>query len=275
MSTPSGKHYNLKELTNKEYLILLKFLNGENFQGFYNALDTLISKSIPSFKDLDICDKAYIYIAYYFYSVRSSITIKSEKIDSVEIPLTYILDNIENNYKKETFNIRFHNWNAKIHYPTKLVFDEANTLLIDFLSGLRYIEDLEITPERLASLRKSISTKLINDVEYEIKKYLNFNIEIAKDIPGANDIVENIFSPSIFYSIAYIYKELLENFYNMQYLLSHYVRVDWESLLNMTPIETTILYKNFIQDKEKQNESAKNGTFNTLDPNMADRLTGY
>lgn len=275
MSTPSGKHYNLKELSNKEYLILLKFLNGENFQGFYNALDTLILKSIPDFNDLDICDKAYIYIAYYFYSVRSSISIKGEKIDSMEVPLNFMLDSIENNYKKESIDIKFHNWNAKIHYPKKLIFDEANTLLIDFLSALRYIDKIEITFEQLESLRKSIPTKLINDVEYEVKKHLSLEVDIAKDVPGVKNIIENILNPSIFYSIAFIYKELLENFYNMQYLLTHYVRVDWESLLRMTPIETTILYKNFIEDKEKQNEKSKKGTINMHDPNISDTLTGY
>lgn len=274
MSTPSGKHYNLKELTNKEYLVLLKFLNGENYKGFYNALDSLILESIPDFISLDICDKAYIYIAYYFYSIRSSISIKGEKIDSVEVPLNFMLDSIENNYNKEDIVIKFHNWNAKIHYPTKLLFDEENTLAIDFLSGLRYIESVQITPDQLDSLRKSTPTKLINDIEYEIKKNLSLEVEVAKNLPGVQNIVENILNPNIFYSIAFIYKELLENFYNMQYLLAHYVRVDWESLLNMTPIETTILYKNFIEDKEKQNDKTKGGKLNMNDPNIADTLMG-
>lgn len=275
LSTPSGKHYNLKELTNKEYLVLLKFLNGENFQGFYNALDTLILESIPEFYDLDICDKAYIYIAYYFYSVRSSISIKSDKIDSMEVPLNFMLDSIENNYKKEPVNIKFHNWNAKIHYPKNLIFDEANTLLIDFLSALRSVDKIEITSDQLESLRKSIPTKLVNDVEYEVKRHLSLEVDIAKNMVGVKNIVENILNPSIFYSIAFIYKELLENFYNMQYLLTHYVRVGWESLLNMTPIETTILYKNFIEDKEKQNEKSNRGSLNIHDPNIADNLSGF
>lgn len=276
LSTPSGKRYNLKELTNKEYLVLLKFLNGENYKGFYNALDKLILESIPDFLSLDICDKAYIYIAYYFYSIRSSIAIKGEKIDSIEVPLNYMLDSIETNYIKDIIDIKFHSWKAKIHYPTKFIFDEENTLLIDFLSGLRSIENIEITSEQLESLRKSTPTKLINEVEHEIKKNLSLEVEVAKNLPGVQNIVENILNPSIFYSIAFIYKELLDNFYNMQYLLSHYVRVDWESLLNMTPIETTILYKNFIEDKEKQNEKSKGGgKLNVHDPNVADTLMGY
>lgn len=186
-----------------------------------------------------------------------------------------MLDSIENNYEKDLVDIKFHNWNAKIHYPKKFIFDEANTILIDYTSALRYIEKLEVTDEQLESLRKSMPTKLVNDIEYDVKKNLSLEVVIAKHLPGVKDIVENILNPSIFYSIAFIYKEFLENFYNMQYLLTHYVRVDWQSLLNMTPIETTILYKNFIEDKEKQNEKSNKGSLNTYDPNIADSLSGY
>ena len=39
---------------------MLKFLNGENYQGFYDALDELISESINDFSTLDICDKVAV-----------------------------------------------------------------------------------------------------------------------------------------------------------------------------------------------------------------------
>lgn len=258
-------------MRNKEYLILLKFLNGDNYKGFYNALDKLISESITNFSDLNLCDKIYIYIAYYFYSIRTSISLKSDKFDSVEIPLTILLDSIENNYKKDLINVKFYNWNAKIHYPTSLTFDEPNTISVDLLSSLRYIEDLKINSEQLEDIRKSTPTKVLNDFNYEVSNKISVKVELAKNIPNMEDIVEDILKPGIYYTIAYIYKDLLDNFYNMQYLLTHYVRISWESILELTPIETTILYKNFISDKEKQN-SNKNGSLNINDPNVADSL---
>lgn len=255
---------------------MLKFLNGENYQGFYNALDELISESINDFSTLDICDKVYIYIAYYFYSVRTSISLKSEKFDSVEVPLTILLDSLESRYKKETLEVPFYNWKAKIHYPIDINFDEPNTIVVDLLSSLRFIEGIEIKSEQLEDIRKSTPTKVLNDFYYEVINAMALKADIAKDIPGADDITENILNPGIFYSIAFIYKDLLDNFYNMQYLLTHYVRVSWEAILEMTPIETTILYKNFIEDKEKQNEkSKKGGMINVHDPNVADTLNGF
>ena len=259
-TVPSGKEYYLNELTNKDYLILLKFLNGENLKGFYNTLDLLIKDSIPEFDSLDICDKAYIYIVYYYYSVRSSISLKADKFDSVEVPLTILLDSLEQGYKKEHIKCSFHNWSADVHYPTKLIFDDNNTILIDYLSSLRAVATVPINAENLEQLRTQTSTKILSDLEYEVQQNLSYKVDISKNIPNSTDISDDVLSPGIFYSISYIYKDLLENFYNMQYLMTHYIKVSWDSLLNMTPLESSILYKNYIQDKEKQNEAAKNKT---------------
>lgn len=268
LSVPSGNFFKLNELSNNEYLILLKFLNGENYQGFYETLDTLISKTISNFNNLDICDKIYIYLTYYFYSIRPTILLKSEKVSSIEVPLELILESIESNYIKKEENVKIYSWDMKIGYPKNIIFDKPNSISIDFLSSLREINDILIDEEHLEKLRPSIPIKIINEIEHKVKKYFQMKIDILDD----ENINENILSSNIFYTIAHIYKDSLDNFYNMQYLLTHYVRVSWDSLLKMTPIETTILYKNFITDKEKQNENNNNGTY---DPNIEDSLMGY
>lgn len=274
LTTPSGKDFNLKELRNREYLILLKFLNGNNYKGFFCALDELISYSIPEFSLLDLCDKAYIYIAYYFYSVRSSISIKSEKIDSIEVPLTIMLDSIENNYNNNITKSKIKNYDIELHYPKYLMFDDNETLLVDEISSIRSIAGNKISnKEECDKLRQAMPLKIINEIQHLLQKTYSADIKISEAAVGVDAIKENILSSNIFYSIAYIYKDMIENFYNMQYLITHYIRVSWESLLEMTPIETTILYKNFIDDKKQQNERSKNkNSIGVADPNIADAL---
>lgn len=136
LTTPSGKNCSLFEISNKDYLVLLKFLNGENFKGFFTFLNSLISESIPDFDSFDICDKAYVYIAFYYYSIKSQISIKAEKFDAVDVPLTIILNSIEENYKKEHKNISFFKWdNCEVGYPTQLDISE-NSINIDYSSCL-------------------------------------------------------------------------------------------------------------------------------------------
>lgn len=278
LTTPSGKSFNIKELKNSEYLILLKFLNGENYKGFYKALDALLTESIPDFENLNLCDKAYIYIAYYFYSVRGSIVVQGSKVDSVEVPLTVMLDSIEEGYIKESAECEINSWKTKVYYPKYLIFDDNDRIAIDKFSAIESIANNKLdTKKQLESLRSVMPTKYINEIEYQVDKHFNTEVVICPHGPNSNKITENLMNPSLFYSIAFIYKDLLDNFYNMQYLVTHYIRVDWTSLLNMTPIELNILYRNFIEDKEKQNEknSSKVKGINMNDPNVADSLMPY
>jgi hypothetical protein len=278
LTTPSGKSFNIKEIKNSEYLVLLKFLNGENYKGFYLALDSLLKESIPDFDELNLCDKAYIYIAYYFYSIRASIVVQGTKVDSVEVPLTILLDSLETNYVKEETEFEIKSWKAKIHYPKYLIFDDNDKIAIDKFSSLQAIAGNKLTEKsQLENLRAAMPTKYINEIEYQVDKHYNSKVTICNYGPNSKEITDELMSPSLFYSIAFIYKDLLDNFYNMQYLVTHYIRVDWTSLLNMTPIELNILYKNFIEDKEKQNEknSSKNSGLNIGDPNISDSLMPY
>lgn len=275
LTIPSGKTCYLHELTNKDYIILLKFLNGENFKGFYNKLNTLILESIPDFIDFDIVDKAYVYIAYFYYSIKTSINIKAQKFDAAEVPLNIILDSLENAYKKEPLQTHFYKWdNCKVSYPTQLFFKE-DSIDIDYTSGLKSINGLEITPENIKDIRVLAPLYDLNQLELFIRDNFSDEIYIAKGIPGLIDIKENLINPSLFYSIAYIYKDSLEHYYNLLYLICHYIRVQWESLLEMTPVELMILYNNFIEDKENQNKkNSKNKTINVNDPNVADMMLG-
>ena len=275
LTTPSGRTCYLYELKNKDYVILLKFLNGENFQGFYEKLNSLIIESVPEFMELDVVDKAYLYIAYFYYSIKTSINIKAEKFDSVEVPLTILLDSLEENYNKKMLSNKFYKWNnCKISYPSRLVLKE-NNIDIDYTSGLKEIAGHTITVEESKYIGENAPLYDLNQLENFITDNLSAEIYIAKNIAGIKDIKDNIINPSLFYSIAYIYKDSLEHYYNLLYLVCHYIRVQWESLLEMTPVEMMILYNNFIEDKEAQNKKqSKNKTLNINDPNVADMMMG-
>ena len=277
LTTPSGKKCKLFEISNREYLILTKFLNGDNYEGFYEFLNSLISKSIVDFSSYDVVDKAYIYIAFYFYSVKASIGVKAEKFDMVEVPLNIILDTIENVYNKNKHFLKFYRWNkCAISYPTILEIED-DIININYVSGIYSIDGVELTEDNKILLSKSLSLQQLNEIESIIKEEFSGDIYFVKDQPGVKDIKDNVINPGLFYSIAFIYKESLDYFYNMLYLISHYARIAWDTLLDMTPIELTILHHNFIKDKEEQNkqQSKNKGSVNLNDPNVADALTGY
>lgn len=273
LTTPSGRECNLNEITNGEYLVLLKFLNGDNFMGFYNSLNLLIKNTIPDFDSYDICDKAYVYIAFYYYSVKTHIKIKAEKFDAIDVPLTIILDSLENNYKKNTITTDFLKWTCEVSYPTKVI-PKKDSIDIDYVSGLRTVAGTVLNAEEKERIAKEAPLSLLNSLERTIKHEFGTKVHFAKDVPGISDITDTVTNPAIFYSIAFIYRDSLEHFYNMLYLVCHYIRVQWDSLLKMTPLELTILYNNFVEDKENQSKASKKGNINMGDPNVQDQFLG-
>lgn len=114
----------------------------------------------------------------------------------------------------------------------------------------------------MENIRKFLNLKIINDIEYEVRKKYSNNFTIYNSAITKTKIDESLLNSNIFYTVAHIYKDLLENFYSIQYILIHYVRISYDAILDMTPLETTILYKNFIEDKEKQAEAGNANTVN-------------
>jgi hypothetical protein len=78
LTIPSGGKYRLQELQTKDYITILKYLNGDNYKDFFICLDSVIKKTIVEFEDFNLIDKAYIYIAFFYYSVKPILTIKSK-----------------------------------------------------------------------------------------------------------------------------------------------------------------------------------------------------
>ena len=75
LTTPSGKYCEVREILNEDYLILVKFIESENYKGFYNCLDKIIKNDIIDFDNLNIIDKCYVYMAYCMYSIRGVIEV--------------------------------------------------------------------------------------------------------------------------------------------------------------------------------------------------------
>lgn len=135
---------------------------------------------------------------------------------------------------------------------------------------------VNLSEEQKQIISKNTPLKDLTKLELFVKRNYSTRVYFAKNVIGVSDIFDDIINPAIFYSIAYMYKESLEHFYNMLYLVCHYIRVQWDSLLNMTPVEMMILYNNFVEDKENQSKSNKKSkTINVNDPNIADSLMGY
>ena len=97
---PSGKKIYVKELNNKTYIALHKFIMNDDLEGFYRTLDNHILSSYEEAYELSILDKLFIYLSIYAYSIKAQIELSARTIDRFGQQEVYsifdVLDEIQN-----------------------------------------------------------------------------------------------------------------------------------------------------------------------------------
>ena len=270
MTTPSGVECSLQEINCKDYIVLLKFLNSENYEGFFKCLDEIILETVPNFLEFNILDKSYIYITFYYYNIKTIIEFKSNEFSTNKIEIAQILNNIEEVYKKEKLKYKFNKWDCLIHYPTMLVINK-DKINVEYCSCICTLNGIELTNNNKKELLEYAQYEDLLNLESFLKNNYKETLSISRGSRVNDKFEDNVLSPFIFYIIINIYKDLLTNMYNMIYVLVHYGRLSYTDITQMTPLELLIFYNTFIDDKEKQNQSKG---INTNDPNINDALLG-
>lgn len=271
MSVPSGKKFKLNEISNKDYIVLLKFLNAENYKDFYKCLDLLIRETIPEFDSLGLIDKAYTYIAFFYYNMKPVLTIKSPNGLEEGLELAPFLEQLEAVYKPVNIKAQISRYpDCDISWPSDFDFQEEQYIVIDKTSILKSIAGVPLDKEKRHELNTYLQAADFNTLDDIYKK--NFEVYLAL---FQNTSVQGQFKKcrlsDIFYIIINIYKEGLESYYKLLYVLIHYGRLSYSDILLMSPVELSIYYNNFTEDKEKQREENK---FSVSDPNVNDSLMG-
>lgn len=233
----------------------MKFAQAKDYQGLFNALDCLIKETIPNFDNFHIIDKAYTYIAMCLYSVHNSIVTENTVLGPIELSLTVILDAIEMTYSKlkESYTLKLSDSiNVELALPIKLSLSHEE-INIEYTSAIKKIKDVVFeTPEEKKSFVSQIDTNIAMLIEKTVKKQFGISCNLF------NDVVVNLIEPEIFYLIAQIYSEKLDDYYEILYYCFEYLKWSFETYKQFTPLETRILFNQFKIDKERQaQEQAK------------------
>lgn len=258
LTTPSGKYCTLNELTNREYLILLKFLQGDNFKGFFENIDLKIKETIEDFDDYNIVDKCYVYLALCAYCVKGNIMVMNNKIGDQEISIITLLDNVEKSYKEKELKFKL---NEKITItfgiPKTFYVDESNNIVIDYLSNIKNVNGLKPTKNDISRLMNILSTRQKSLIENFIQENLQDKFNILDGVP-LNKLELPLYSFPFILNVANIFKLNLKSFYDVLYMMCHHVKMTYEGFMNLTFIEADIILKTCISEKSKEAEQMNN-----------------
>lgn len=265
LTTPSGRYCQVRDITNAQYLLLVKFLQAENYKKFFQCLDEIVKKSIPDIDDFDIIQRCYVYIAMCMYSIRGNISVNNTMIGTQEIPLTLILNHIESSYVMD-YVVEYElkqNVILKFGYPKKF-FYQGDGLYIDFFSGLIGYNSVILSEEQKQQIKKKIGTKSLIFIDDFLRTKFKSVCDIFKGIP-MNKFEINIVSQSLIVNVAGFYKMYLESFYNIMYAMIKHLRMSYSDFLKISHLQTTILLNIATQQNKKLNQQAKNGNVGVID----------
>lgn len=254
ITTPSGKSGDLKEISNKEFLVLLKFSAGKDYLGFYNALDSIISETIPDFEKYNIIDKAYTYLATCLYSVHNTIITETTILGPIQLSLTVLLNAIEMCYSKLKSSHVLElspTIKAELSIPTKIIPSHTE-INIDYSTGLTKLNEIVFTNNKeKIDFVSQISPKIALRLEQTIKKEFSINCTLF------NNVSVNLILPDIFYLIMQVFSEKLDDYYEMMYYYFEYLKWSYDTFKSFTPLETRAMFNFFKEDKERQAEEHK------------------
>lgn len=249
LTTPFGKECSIKEIKNEEYIVLLKFIEAKDYSGFYHALDEIVKETIPNFSEYNIIEKAYVYLALCFYSVHSSVVTENTVLGPIEYSVGNFFESIDG-CCSQIPSIYVYELSptikAELSIPTKLNFTHSE-INVDYSTGLNKIKNITFTSEKAKQeFFTQISPKLAMQLEREMRKHFGVECNLF------NDINVNLIQPDIFYFIFQVFAEKLDDYYELLYYSTEYLKWSWDTFKAFTPIETRILFNQFKLDKERQ-----------------------
>lgn len=259
---PSGGQYILYEIQNKEYVVLLKFLQSENYTAFFNILDNLIEKSIPTFKTFNFIDKVYTYIAFAYYNIHPIVSISHPKLGSTDLPISNILNDIEESYEQNYIEFEItKSIKVAIHYPRRFYFEDKNPI-VDYSTAIHKIAKngvwQDLSAENSSLLSETLETSIASEIEHIARTSFSKQINAFR-LPLMEPVYINTNSAEILYLVCNLMKENLQNYYTGLYVMVHYFKMDKSGFDSLTPSETSILLKIMEEDKQKQSKDSKTG----------------
>lgn len=246
---PSGKKCNLKEIKNDEFLVLLKYIQGKDYGGFFGALNEMIMETVPDFMTLDVVEKASLYLAMCYYSVHNSIMIGNKIFGTTEINLSIILNAIEESYNDlpRAFKYELKD-NLEVVIGLPKTFDADHTgITLNYISGIKKIRNNSIESiEDIQKVSTELPTKLAFKIEQVVRKHYSAKCNLYEDL------TVNLCNEELPYMIFQMYSEKLEDFYEIMYYVFEYLKWDYNTFSQFTPLETRAMFALYKEDKEKQ-----------------------
>lgn len=249
LTTPTGRYCEVKEILNKDYLVLVKFIDSENYKAFFEALNEIVLTNIPDFEEFNIIEKCYVYMAMCMYSVKATLDVVNPKIGSQMVPLATVINNVESSYQEKTFDYQLREGaTLTIGYP-KTFEIEDNFPVIDWFSGIQSLNGKSLSKEQIKMLKNTVRAKDILSIEDIAREKFRQECDLFSGVP-MNELKITLCSESLILNSLFFFKYPLEGFYGEMYACCKHLKMSFRDFMERTHVETEM----FLSFAKKENE---------------------
>ena len=264
LTTPSGRYCKVQDISNGDYMILVKYIQAEDYESFYKCLYEITKRDIPDFDDYHLVDKCYVWIAMCMYSVRATIEVNNNHLGSQDVSIVDILNNIESQYKNNTI-IEYKlndNFTLGFCYPKKFSF-ENNSPIIDYCSGLQTVNGQYISDDQKETLIAKLPTRYLTFIEGYLREKFYMEVDLLRGVP-MNSLSINLLGEGLLANVVSFYRMTLDVFYQVRYAVIRHLRMSYSDFMKISQVESTILLKHVAEENRVQEENVKNGDIQSI-----------
>jgi hypothetical protein len=263
-----------KELTNKQYKVLVKTLMNGNYTLFEMFLDSLIEDlafSPININALTCIDKAVILLTVRAYNISPVVTLQAPLKDSdggkvgIDLDVNQILSTIDNYDIKHTFTakdprgVTFTGTIPKVlHY--KDIFEVLSSCISSVTLNDKFVDMEHLTTEEKIPIVSKLPSLAFGD----IFTFLEEQNKVIESIPvvdissrqeievDTKEIYLSLLNGSILELIKMLYEVNLKDFYQSEHSLMYRFKYDFDAINNSTPAEVSLYYKLIAEDVKRE-----------------------
>lgn len=259
----SGREIRVPELTNRQYLHIIKYCENKDYEGLNQFLINLLNID----PILDILDRLYLLIYYRIVFISHVIAFKNDQQNTLEYDLNLCLLKLEELYTSTNHTVNIDNFYITLGLPRTLYFHDINhtynSVICDIslpnAASIQFQTLSEIDQDKILSL---LPPKIINYIDIHLNNISSlFDGKIlidSNDRFGLDSLKLKLLSNNNIAFISALYSHNILDFMETQYGFITKISASPDFFWEMSPIDSKIMLNIHNAEIEKSNQELQN-----------------
>ena len=254
---PSSKTIRVKELSNKDYLTIVKYCQNKDIIGLGKFFDELYFAD-----DLDIIERFYtlIYIRMMFVNPDITLTVNNRDI---RIDIATILDRIEERYRDLSRTITDGDIEIKLELPHATYFESVDDIykacITEVTVGDQCVNFTSLTSSDQEDVMDNLPATTFSQIAAFMSavqdNFTNIILIEGNESIGIDELEIDVIGNGCLSFVSVLFNMDLSNFYTLIYTFQNTILPGSNYFFEMSPIETQAIlnaHQKRIAEEQKQ-----------------------